>query len=39
MRALEREVKKLRRANDSLRTGSAYIAQTALDRHGRLFWP
>jgi transposase-like protein len=32
VRALEREVRELRRANDILRTASAYFAQAELDR-------
>ena len=32
MKALEREVKELRRANDILRTASAFFAQAELDR-------
>ena len=32
MKALEREVKELRRANDILKTASAFFAQAELDR-------
>jgi transposase-like protein len=32
VKALEREVRELRRANDILRTASAYFAQAELDR-------
>jgi transposase len=32
MKELEREVRELRRANDILRTASAYFAQAELDR-------
>ncbi len=32
---LEREVKQLRRANESLRKASAYFAQAELDRRGK----
>jgi transposase-like protein len=32
LKALEREVKELRRANDILRTASAFFAQAELDR-------
>ena len=35
MKALEREVKELRRANEILRKASAYFAQAELDRHGK----
>ena len=34
VKALEREVKELRRANDILRKASAYFAQAELDRRG-----
>ena len=34
MAALEREVRELRRANEILRTASAYFAQAELDRRG-----
>jgi transposase-like protein len=32
LKALEREVKELRRANEILRTASAFFAQAELDR-------
>ncbi len=32
IKALEREVRKLRQANETLRKASAYFAQTELDR-------
>ena len=32
MKALEREVKELRRANEILKSASAFFAQAALDR-------
>jgi transposase len=32
IKALEREVKELRRANEILKTASAFFAQTELDR-------
>jgi transposase-like protein len=32
LKALEREVKELRRANDILKTASAFFAQAELDR-------
>jgi transposase len=35
LKALEREVKELRRANEILRKASAYFAQAELDRHGK----
>jgi transposase-like protein len=35
VKALEREVKELRRANEILRKASAYFAQAELDRHGK----
>ena len=35
LKALEREVKELRRANDILRKASAYFAQAELDRQGK----
>lgn len=35
VKALEREVKELRRANEILRKASAYSAQAELDRHGK----
>ncbi len=35
MRALEREVQELRRANEILRKASAYFAQAELDRRGK----
>jgi transposase-like protein len=35
IRALEREVKELRRANEILRKASAYFAQAELDRPGK----
>ena len=35
LRALEREVKELRRANEILRKASAYFAQSELDRRGK----
>ena len=35
LKALEREVKGLRRANEILRKASAYFAQAELDRHGK----
>lgn len=35
MRALEREVKELRRANEILRKASAYFAKAELDRRGK----
>jgi transposase len=35
LNALERENKELRRANEILRTASAYFAQAELDRRGR----
>jgi transposase len=34
VKALEREVKELRRANEILRKASAYFAQAELDRRG-----
>ena len=34
VKALEREVKELRRANEILRKASAYVAQAELDRRG-----
>jgi transposase len=34
VKALEREVKELRRANEILRESSAYFAQAELDRRG-----
>jgi transposase len=34
VRALERDVKELRRANEILRKASAYFAQAELDRRG-----
>ena len=34
-RALEREVKELRRANDILRTASVYFAMAEFDRRGK----
>ena len=34
VKALEREVKELRRANEILRKASAYFAQADLDRRG-----
>ena len=34
VKALERDVKELRRANDILRKASAYFAQAELDRRG-----
>src|SRR5690554_3154394 len=33
IKALEREVKELRRANEILKTASAFFAQAELDRH------
>ena len=33
MKALERDVKELRRANEILKTASAFFAQAELDRH------
>jgi hypothetical protein len=36
IRALEREVKELRRANEILRKASAYFAMAEFDRHERL---
>ena len=33
LKELEREVRELRRSNDSLRQASAYFAQAELDRH------
>ena len=38
VKALEREVKELRRANDILRKASAYFAQAELDRRGSGWW-
>ena len=35
LKILEREMKKLRRANEILRKASAYFAQAELDRHGK----
>ena len=35
VRALEREVKQLRQANEILRKASAYFAQAELDRRGK----
>ena len=35
LKALEREVRELRRANEILRKASAYFAQAELDRHAR----
>jgi transposase-like protein len=35
LKALEREVKELRRANEILRKASAYFATAELDRHGK----
>lgn len=35
VKALEREVKELRRANEILRKASAYFAQAELDRQGK----
>ena len=35
VKALEREVKELRRANEILRKASAYFAQAELDRPGK----
>ena len=35
MKALEREVKELRKANEILKLASAYFAQAELDRHHR----
>lgn len=35
LKLLERDVKKLRRANDILRKASAYFAQAELDRHDK----
>lgn len=35
LKALEREVKELRRANEILRKASAYFAQAELDRPGK----
>ena len=35
MKALEREVNELRRANEILRKASAYFAQAELDRRGK----
>ena len=35
VKALEREVRELRRANEILRKASAYFAQAELDRHRR----
>ena len=35
MKELEREVRELRRANESLRKASAYFAQAELDRRPR----
>ena len=35
VKALEREVRELRRANEILRKASAYFAQAELDRRGR----
>lgn len=35
LKALEREVKELRRANEILRKASAYFAQAELDRQGK----
>ena len=35
VKALEREVKELRRANEILRKASAYFAQAELDRRGK----
>jgi transposase-like protein len=32
IKSLDREVKELRRANDNLKTASAFCAQTELDR-------
>jgi transposase-like protein len=34
-KALEREVKEMRRANEILRKVSAYFAEAELDRHGK----
>jgi len=34
VKALEREVKELRRANEILRKAAAYFAQAELDRRG-----
>ena len=35
LKALEREVQELRRANEILRKASAYVAQAELDRRGK----
>ena len=35
VKALEREVRELRRANEILRKASAYVAQAELDRRGK----
>jgi transposase-like protein len=35
VKALEREVRELRRANEILRKASAYFAQAELDRRGK----
>ena len=35
IRALEREVKELRKTNEILRPASAFFAQAELDRHRR----
>ena len=35
IKALEREVKELRRANEILKLASAYFAQAELDRHSK----
>src|SRR5512143_3357585 len=39
LKALERENRELRRANEILRQAAAFFAQAELDRHGKGCWP